>query len=494
MDKLHINYYPTTTDLLLTNSSSTNSNTTSTTTLPSPFTTYSIITIALTSPYALIFIGLFIFTLISFILQRNQLKRNQVILFVLLLTLEVICVISNLTRATSELSLLAGRDAQGKINNGYYGVKAVDRFLVSVLIFIQILILAFICYVFMATTRQIGYVTTKSYNISKIVLVSLVVIIGIILTLNNVAILTYHGLMASSDILAQNGAEYNFTVSIFIAPCVIFFFACVAISIFLNIYGYKLYASLKKSQQALKEAFKQQNALVKESQSEAPSMVESSSSISIGPRLTLEDSSMDSSPLPQIPTIQNPTLLELEKAMSPSNSCESLSNSREPLNSPESVPTLCVSPDSSTPLPIVKASSPTSPKTTRYSSRTIQEPPSETSSHNTSSKRRKNYTTFTKEQQQAYQVKKRALQKALLLQFGLSASLFVESIGVLFISIAVAWNYSVIIFFNLFNIGIICFISLLLAIYHPLRQVQQLFRMPSDKQIELKTSAPSKNV
>ena len=28
-----------------------------------------------------------------------------------------------------------------------YGVKAVDRFLVSVLIFIQILILAFICYV-----------------------------------------------------------------------------------------------------------------------------------------------------------------------------------------------------------------------------------------------------------------------------------------------------------------------------------------------------------
>ena len=87
----------------------------------------------------------------------------------------------------------------------------------------------------MATTRQIGYVTTKSYNISKIVLVSLVVIIGIILTLNNVAILTYHGLMASSDILAQNGAEYNFTVSIFIAPCVIFFFACVAISIFLNV-------------------------------------------------------------------------------------------------------------------------------------------------------------------------------------------------------------------------------------------------------------------
>ena len=213
----------------------------------------------------------------------------------------------------------------------------------------------------MATTRQIGYVTKNMYNISKIVLVILVTIIGTILILNNIAILTYHGLMADTNILIESGTEYSFMVSIFIAPCVIFFFACITISIFINVsyhitvfslsneiyqvYGYTLYSSLKKSQKNLKLTFDQQNSLIKDDEQADQSEVTSSIVIEnsrISKILSMEESigtpgfglEKDSSSPTLAPC--NSSLVavqQLEKtSLSLSSSMEGFSNSREALN------------------------------------------------------------------------------------------------------------------------------------------------------------------
>lgn len=88
---------------------------------------------------------------------------------------------------------------------------------------------------------------------------------------------------------------------------------------------------------------------------------------------------------------------------------------------------------------------------------------------------------FTKEQAKTYALKKRALRRALMLQIGLSASLFLEAIGVLFISFGFFWNYILLLYHIFFNVGMVLFIVLLLVIYHPLKEVQRLFRLPSDQ-------------
>ena len=92
---------------------------------------------------------------------------------------------------------------------------------------------------------------------------------------------------------------------------------------------------------------------------------------------------------------------------------------------------------------------------------------------------------ITKEQQKTYGMKKEALKKALALQLGLSGCLFVESVGVLFISFGSNWGYIFLLFHIFFNVGMVAFISLILGIYHPLREVQRLFRAPSDKNIKM---------
>ena len=378
----------------------------------------------------------------------------------------------------------------------------------------------------MATTRQIGYVTKNMYNISKIVLVILVTIIGTILILNNIAILTYHGLMADTNILIESGTEYSFMVSIFIAPCVIFFFACITISIFINVsyhitvfslsneiyqvYGYTLYSSLKKSQKNLKLTFDQQNSLIKDDEQADQSEVTSSIVIEnsrISKILSMEESigtsgfglEKDSSSPTLAPC--NSSLVavqQLEKtSLSLSSSMEGFSNSREALNvsnqkGDSSVSSFVSSPPNED-SEYVYPNSPLSPTHSLPCDHrnSIQERVQSPTPSESKSKSMKNYSTFTKEQESAYMVKKRALQKALALQIGLSLCLLLEAIGVFFISIGVIWNYSVVIFFMLFNIGIVSFISLLIGIYHPLRQVQQLFRMPSDKKIVEMKSLPA---
>jgi len=96
-------------------------------------------------PFILVFLTLFVISLISFFIQIKQLKKNQSLLFFLLFALEITAVFSNTFRSGAELANLHPDYAtRVPLNNG---LKVIDRFLVSWLIFIQALILSFICYV-----------------------------------------------------------------------------------------------------------------------------------------------------------------------------------------------------------------------------------------------------------------------------------------------------------------------------------------------------------
>lgn len=87
----------------------------------------------------------------------------------------------------------------------------------------------------MVTTKTIGYVSNRVYIWSIVALVIIVASIGILLFLNVIAILSYHGIMGTSDILVVQKIDRDFLGAIFIAPCIIFFFACVSISIIMNV-------------------------------------------------------------------------------------------------------------------------------------------------------------------------------------------------------------------------------------------------------------------
>lgn len=100
---------------------------------------------------------------------------------------------------------------------------------------------------------------------------------------------------------------------------------------------------------------------------------------------------------------------------------------------------------------------------------------------------------FTAEQEKIYEFKKAALRRALVIQLGLSACLFLQSIGVLFISIAVVWKYLLLFFYMFINLGMSFFVILLLVIYSPLREVQRLVRTPSDQNLA-KQAPPNENV
>ena len=99
--------------------------------------------------------------------------------------------------------------------------------------------------------------------------------------------------------------------------------------------------------------------------------------------------------------------------------------------------------------------------------------------------------TVNLEKINTYKCKKVALRKALAIQIGLSACLFIESIGFLFMSGAVGLVYMLDIFYIFYDIGITVFIILILCIYNPMKQVQQLFRADSDQKIQASPNSSS---
>ncbi|KAG2377883.1 hypothetical protein C9374_008968 [Naegleria lovaniensis] len=398
-------------ELILANTTNTTSSTTSL------FGEYNILVVALVAPFIVVFAVLFVISCVSFFLQRAKMKRKQFLLFTLLLVLCLSATFSNMFRISSELAYLHPIPEQAMLLNN--GIKTVDRFLVSVLIYVQILILALICSVFMETTKATGFVTKPVYRASYFALFGILVALFVILLLNNIAIFTFHGLRGSPVQILDASQTNEFQKSIFIAPCIIFFLSFFAISAILNVYGFKLYHSLQKSKAKLIKIFvKQQQAFQGIAESLSPLPLQSM------------DSLTTDSPRKSIPN-----------STSNSTTNDSSQSTLSPMTMP-STPTVSV-----------------------------------------------DDLKFSAEQEKIYEFKKAALRRALIIQLGLSACLFVQSIGVLFISVGVLWRYLLLFFYMFMNLGMCFFVILLLVIYSPLREVQRLVRTPSDQNLAKQTTS-----
>ncbi|KAG2383171.1 hypothetical protein C9374_004508 [Naegleria lovaniensis] len=79
-----------------------------------------------------------------------------------------------------------------------------------------------------------------------------------------------------------------------------------------------------------------------------------------------------------------------------------------------------------------------------------------------------------------YNIKKSALLKSMIIQYGLSASLLLQCIGFIFIPSSLGWSYLLNMFHAIYNFGLTLFIVFILIIYHPMKQVTKLFRESSE--------------
>ena len=122
-----------------------NSTNSSTTTTSAIYGDYNTVVISLTSPFVLIFGGLFIASVVSYLMQQKNMKRNQHILFAILFVLESLVFVNMLTRISSELALLHMVPNEGKVASVV--IKIFDRCFVNIAIYVEVVLMAHICYI-----------------------------------------------------------------------------------------------------------------------------------------------------------------------------------------------------------------------------------------------------------------------------------------------------------------------------------------------------------
>ena len=122
-----------------------NSTSNTTTQTVGVLTDYAIASVAINAPFILIFIGLFIATLVSYVGQFKKLKHNQHILFNLLFIMEWCVAIRVVTFIAAELCNLIPNKVEA--NMWYNIVKAFDRTMTPIAMFSQYAIMAFVCHV-----------------------------------------------------------------------------------------------------------------------------------------------------------------------------------------------------------------------------------------------------------------------------------------------------------------------------------------------------------
>ncbi|EFC42085.1 predicted protein [Naegleria gruberi] len=79
-----------------------------------------------------------------------------------------------------------------------------------------------------------------------------------------------------------------------------------------------------------------------------------------------------------------------------------------------------------------------------------------------------------------YQLKKKALRKSLGLQIGLTICFFIQLLGLAFLPGATGWQFSLLFYHCFSNIAILGFLIIQLVLISPLREVQRLFKTPSN--------------
>ncbi|KAL9645712.1 hypothetical protein ABK040_003444 [Willaertia magna] len=352
------------------------------------FSLFGILVTSLNGPFIFVFLILFIISLISYFLQKKDMAKQQQVLFFLLFALSLSAVFQNVTRISAEFAYFHPSKSIGdRINSG---IKIIDRPMASVILFLEIIVMSFICYIFMETSRKTTYVSEETVSKGKIALYVILIGIATLLLVVNLIIVILHAVIAAGVIGAENSGQFQIAqIILFLAAPVCFLFSIISISIILNIFGRKLYVSLQTGKKKIKE------------------MV--------------------------IHNIKTVEMINYEETSDVTSTTTESSNTNN------------------------KGSN----------GSTIQ-------------------AEMTKEQQQTYALKKRALRRAIALQIGLTASLILQFIGFCFIPIGYAWNYSLLFYHMFYNCGIVLFVGLLLTIYHPLKVVQKLFREPSNEKIKRK--------
>ncbi|KAG2393280.1 hypothetical protein C9374_006811 [Naegleria lovaniensis] len=355
-------------------------NGTSNTTTASPFSDYNIVVVSLNSPFVLIFGILFLSSVISYLVQHNSMKRNQHILFSILFVLESLVCINMLTRIASEVALLHPVPAEGRVASVV--IKIFDRCFVNMAIYVEVVLMAHICFIFAETCRAINTFNEVTFGRIKKLIIIFLFILGFLF----VAFCGFTALTGALTVakLPIDPALLNYlTLALFLCAAALFFISTVSVSILLNVVGRKLSQSLQDSKRRIKNMLK------------------------------------------------------------------------------------------------VATSSTTPSSKDNHSSKEHVE------SHHQTDK------TKSIEQIRNYKFKKVALRKAMAIQYGLTFSLLFQFVGFIFIPISLSWNYAMNFFHMLYNIGIVAFIVLILSIYHPMREVQKLFRADSDKNLLLTASQAS---
>jgi len=131
-------------EIILQNISNVTNNGTSTTNTTSiAFGTYQQVVVYLNIPFFVIFLSLFIFSIVSYFIQRKTVRRNQKILFAMLFIMSIGILLNMFSRIGSELAFLSPDVNIARIVNA--SVKSVDRVVVVFVIYIEVLVLSHIC-------------------------------------------------------------------------------------------------------------------------------------------------------------------------------------------------------------------------------------------------------------------------------------------------------------------------------------------------------------
>ena len=106
---------------------------------------YNELVVGLDAPFIVIFSVLLIASIISYAIQYKTLKRNQHVLFGLVMLIETTAIIQNCTRTSAELVFDYWDLKYDLFTNNV--IKAFDRQFISTLLYEQLVVMAFICYV-----------------------------------------------------------------------------------------------------------------------------------------------------------------------------------------------------------------------------------------------------------------------------------------------------------------------------------------------------------
>ncbi|KAF0980494.1 hypothetical protein FDP41_013708 [Naegleria fowleri] len=217
---------------------------------------YSLSVVLTSGPFFLIFWTLLVVSIVVYALKRREMKRNQHILFILTIILAS-HVTANLTfRMISELGNFASIGINKPFNLYYSIIGIIQRVIINYWVWHQLLMMAFLCNVFVTTCRETGVISQNEFKRMRMILVSTLIGASIFFVMIIIAVVVM-GALVSAEIIHDATSVLTQQVSIYLVATVVFLVFTLTFSIMLNVTGYKLNISLQESVKKLKAKRKQ---------------------------------------------------------------------------------------------------------------------------------------------------------------------------------------------------------------------------------------------